>query len=56
MPLEICVSCHRDNPPTASEHCHACQAAICKDCLQENAAYTYPDNLPYCPAHQPENE
>lgn len=33
--------------------CHVCGTQISVEELNENAAYTYPDNLPYCPDHQP---
>ena len=36
--------------------CHVCGTMIDVDELNENAAYTYPDNKPFCPAHQPDNE
>ncbi len=49
------------NPPCAEcnqqkdnlESCHVCNAPICKECLDENGAYTYPDSKPYCSSHQP---
>lgn len=56
MPLETCASCNLEASAKVMEHCHECKAPICKDCMQENLPYTYPDNLPYCPAHQPDNE
>lgn len=33
--------------------CHVCGIFVSKEELDENAAYTYPDNKPYCPSHQP---
>lgn len=33
--------------------CHVCGTLISIEELNENAAYTYPENLPYCPDHQP---
>jgi len=56
MPLETCASCHLQMFPIVTEYCHICKTPICKDCLEENAAYTYPDNQPYCPSHQSNNE
>jgi len=34
--------------------CHVCGTFITKEELDENGAYTYPEGLPYCPDHQPE--
>lgn len=41
---------------TIKPPCHVCGVQISKEELDENGAYTYPDNLPYCPDHQPEEE
>jgi hypothetical protein len=35
--------------------CHVCGTLITVEELDENGAYTYPDNKPYCEAHQPED-
>jgi len=33
--------------------CHVCGTLMMKEEVDENAAYTSPDNKPYCPEHSP---
>jgi hypothetical protein len=39
--------------PDPSLPCHVCGTLVDKDELDENGAYTYPDNKPYCANHYP---
>jgi len=47
----ICPACKVKKLP-----CHVCGVLIDKEELDENGAYTYPDNKPHCPEHYPEEE
>jgi len=42
----------QENMPKALP-CYKCGAPIDIEILDENGAYTYPDNLPYCPDCNP---
>lgn len=43
-----------DNQEPPELPCHVCGVLIDKDELDENGAYSYPDNLPHCPEHYDE--
>ncbi len=56
----VCGKCAKKNQKSllssASLPCYVCGQLIDIEELDENAAYTYPDNRPYCPDHAQKDE